>query len=230
VIPGKFALVDAGAGIDPAAGGRVAAAIQRQVREHFAPAWGFGYQVEVRAATAAAPLAPDECPVYLLADVTEKDRLGSHSIEGGRPSARVYVLLAERCGRSWTAIASHEILEVLADPWLRLCVEMSDGFWDREVADRVQAETYVIDGVEVSNFNYPACFEPDAGGKFDHMGTSTRPNEIRPGGYAQRRSWFGWRIVGEPDAYRAALSAAGVSRGSARRSRSWLGRLLSRLS
>jgi hypothetical protein len=168
--------------------------------------------------------------VYLLADVGQRERLGEHVVEAGRPAARVYVLLAERCRRSWTVIASHEVLEVLADPWLKLCVEIAGEVWDREVADRVQAETYTIDGVEVSNFNYPACFEPAASGRFDHLGTSSASNEVRPGGYAQRRGWFGWRIVGEPDAYRAALSAAGVSRGSARRSRSWLGRLLSRLS
>jgi len=132
--------------------------------------------------------------------------------------------LAEQSGTPWTSILSHEVLEARADTRLHRCVELDDGtIWDYEVCDRVEADSYKIAGVELSNFNTPACFEPPQGWetliahglRFDWLGLSTKPNEIRPGGYAQQFTiGQGWSQVtnGQMRAYRRELAARGLSR------------------
>jgi len=63
---------------------------------------------------------------------------------------------------TWTADLSHEILELIADPLVNLLVKgphpsrpRHEVFHYREVCDPVQAQTYRIDGVHVSNFVLP---------------------------------------------------------------------------
>ena len=86
--------------------------------------------------------------------------------------------------------------------------------------DRVEADTYTIDGVQVSNFNLPACFEPPKkrdGVTYDYLGKSTKPNEVRTGGYAQKfNPTRGWTQVGEMRSYRAKLAELGLSRNAKR--------------
>jgi hypothetical protein len=71
-------------------------------------------------------------------------------------------------------------------------------FWAYEVCDAVEATTYLIDGIPVSNFCLPPYFEPVphlTGLKLDWMGLCKSPLEILPGGYGQ---WFdaksGWKM------------------------------------
>jgi len=95
---------------------------------------------------------------------------------------------------------------------------MDDGsIYDCEAADRVEADSYDIDGVTVSNFNTPECFEPPKnlhGVKFDYLGLSTKPNEIRPGGYAQKFDVHtGWHQIGLMRPYRVVLKNMGMGRG-----------------
>jgi hypothetical protein len=216
----SIVLVDVDAHLPAAEVVRAAAALQRQVLEHFAPAWGV--MASVRAASAEHPARPEEWHVEFRAVPTLEGALGNHDeSDDGVPRLYVFPALCIADGTTWTSCASHEILEALADPYLRRCVQADDGsIWDAEVCDRVEADTYLIDGVAVSNFSTPACFEPPKkrdGVAYDFLGLSTRPNEVRPGGYAQRFDpTHGWTQVGKLRSYRAKLHELGLSRGRRR--------------
>ena len=227
----KYALIDLAGDMDRAELAAYAAAQQRQLREHYAPANdGIGITDEVRVVDAGATAAADEVPMFLHKEFPTdgtQGALGVHDrLVDGRPVIHVYRDLATQSGDAWQSIASHEALEVRGDPRLHACVELDNGeIWDREVCDRVEADSYPIDGVPMSNFNTPACFEPNTAQgapaeKYDYLGLSTKPNEVRPDGYAQRFDMTtGWTQVGTMRAYRAALHAAGLTRAARRAGR-----------
>lgn len=238
-----FVVVDVDAGVPLADRVAYAAAQQRQLREHFASMWdGLGSDATVRAATPDAQPRVGEIVIQLLknppADVT--GALAFHSTQpDGTPICYVFVGLLASIGEGWTSAASHEVLEVLGDPRLRLCVEMSDGtIWDHEVCDRVENSSYSIDGVLLSDFNSPEAFEPPssrASVRYDWLGLSSSPNQVLPGGYAQKLDLSkGWTQIqnGELSPYRAEMLRLGLSRGARRGLRlaprpSWFRRLLS---
>ena len=214
-----FVVVDVDAKLDPQEVVAYAHAQQRQILEHWALYHeGLGL---VRSATAHPP-QDGEIEVRLMHAPTMDGALGYHDRkDDGTPIAYIFVGLAQQLGEKWTSIASHEVLEIMGDPDLNLTVQMADGFWDHEVCDRVEQDSYDIDGVAMSNFNTPACFAPPAkldGVKFDHLDLSKKANEVRPGGYAQRFDPAkGWEQVGTASEYRRTMAELGLSRGARRR-------------
>jgi hypothetical protein len=91
----------------------------------------------------------------------------------------------------------HEALELVADPEANLLVQgphpakpgRSVFHWF-EMCDAVQAESYSLDGVPVSNFVLPLYFTAsvERGGRNDFLGTRVRGKSLRsfsvnPGGY-----------------------------------------------
>ena len=213
----SFVVVDVDAGVPVADMRAYAAAQQRQIIEDWGPFWRSWGIVR---ADIAANVKPGEVEIRTIKHPTQPGALGFHDRKpDGTPIAYVFPELAKSFGDKWTAVASHEVLEILGDPYLAVCVQMADGFWDREVCDRVEADTYVKDGVTLSNFNTPAAFEPSSAGgdRYDFLGLSTKPNETRPGGYAQRFDPAkGWQTVGQMRAYRAELARLELSRGARR--------------
>jgi hypothetical protein len=81
---------------------------------------------------------------------------------------------------------SHELLEMLADPWINWCAIGGDGqIYALEVADPVEADNlgYEIDGVLVSDFVTPAWFEPTEADRMDFKRHLSKAGELAPGGY-----------------------------------------------
>jgi hypothetical protein len=92
---------------------------------------------------------------------------------------------------------SHEALELIGDPEVNLLVAGPhpanpnlDVFHWYEMCDAVQAETYHVDGVEVSNFVLPLYFtgSEELSGRNDflgraHAGKTLRSFGVNPGGY-----------------------------------------------
>lgn len=86
---------------------------------------------------------------------------------------------------------SHEVLELVGDASANLWADAnSNTDYARELCDAVESDSYLIDGVSVSNFVYPSFFDPKAapGEKLDFMSLVTTPFEIRPGGYQIKRT------------------------------------------
>lgn len=254
----KYALIDLSKTLQADELAHYAAAQQRQLREDYASCNdGDGCEDTVTvaatswhqvAALVAAPTDPLLARVraelgvdflslcHAAAPKGQEDALGFHDLG----VLHVFLDLAKQTNTSWTSIMSHETLESRTDTRLHNCFELDDGtIIDAEVCDRVEAESYTIDGVELSNFNTPACFSPPPGwsklkrtqrpGIFDFLGTSTRPNEVRQGGYSQRldpdKGWV--QIDNGMRAYRKELAARGLSRMSRRRHRAMWGKVLS---
>jgi len=217
----SIAIVDVDCGIPLGDIQEIAAALQRQVREDFAPWWGAGELAVVHGVTISVA---GEWRLELRKVPTIEGALGYHDeTEDGCPILYVFPELCLEDGSEWSSCASHEILEALADPYLRRLVQLDDGrIAALEACDQVEADTYKIDGVTVSNFNLPTNFEPPKdleGVTFDYLGLQTKPFEVRPGGYAQVYDAIkGWTQLGEQRSYRRRVAELGLSRGVRRSS------------
>jgi hypothetical protein len=193
--PPRIALVEfGGTGVAPRELTRVAAALQKQIHDDFAlpPPHGYGILAQVRAAADLRDVQRGEWLLGLFERPDQPDALGYHDMtRGGQPFMKVFPPLDRQEGNPWSATASHELLETLADPNLARAAQSPDGvFWAYEVCDAVEEDSYLVGGVAVSNFVLPLYFEsptyhPPKGVKLDKLGLVTRPYELRPGGYNQ---------------------------------------------
>lgn len=86
---------------------RVAAAIQRQVTRDFAPAWDLHATVDIFPSLESVPAS--YWPVVLTRRHLGDDE-GFHLAHNGQPFSVVEAIAG------WSLTASHEILEMLADP------------------------------------------------------------------------------------------------------------------
>lgn len=87
---------------------------------------------------------------------------------------------------SVSSVLSHEVLEMFIDPNCNLWSNDGKGsIFTLEACDPVEAPSYVVNGVSVSNFVTRAWFDPLASPteKFDHLGLLTAPFGILKGGY-----------------------------------------------
>ena len=111
---------------------------------------------------------------------------GLHHWLDGRAEALV------RPGDDWQLSFSHELVEMLVDPYIR-----DDGNWGRfvkagkrlwlvETGDPVEDSkwSYERDGVTLSDFVLPAWYRGGAKGPYDFQGYVDHPFQILEGGYA----------------------------------------------
>jgi hypothetical protein len=87
---------------------------------------------------------------------------------------------------SVSSVLSHEVLEMFADPNCNLWANDGKGSaYSFEVCDPVEAPSYTVSGVSVSNFVTPSWFDPLAAttAQFDKLGQLTAPFSILQGGY-----------------------------------------------
>ena len=118
--------------------------------------------------------------VVFLDNSDQAKALAYHDLTNeGLPISKVFVktILADKQLVSVTA--SHELFEMVIDPIANLWAEAADGTeYAYEMSDPVEEDTFVVDGIEMSNFVHPAWFEPfkhPPGTKFDHLGRLTKP-------------------------------------------------------
>lgn len=138
-------------------------------------------------------LRADDWRLYLwptAQSASDAGMLGYHSTAGEdyTPVGHVFVDTVRAAGEPWTAIASHEALELVADPWVNLDVARRKNgtveLWPREICDAVQGLYYTASDVELSNFVLPEYFIEKSDGPFDHLGKLTKPFEIHESGYS----------------------------------------------
>ena len=171
---------------------RVAAGLAQQLSRDFLPIWGLS------ATVAALPnpdaIGPGIWPIF-IEDRLEGDLAGFHLTAQNQPYARI------EAGPSWSLTASHECLEMLADPtgsrlYGSTGIELVAGaFRDVpgakveylvEVCDPCQdaACAYLVNDVLVSDFITPQYFDPVAVAsvRYSFSGRVARPREVLPGG------------------------------------------------
>jgi len=179
-------------------------AINRQVAEDFMAYWSLGATLRLEGRGGSAPRKQHiadmrgDAVLYLWDKVNVKDALGYHDKNNnGIPYGFIFTELTESLDESWTVTLSHEALELIADPEANLFVmgphpakPHKTVFHWYEMSDAVQAETYQIDGIDVSNFVLPLYFTggEELGGRNDFLGNAHRGRTLRsfgvnPGGY-----------------------------------------------
>jgi hypothetical protein len=197
----NLALVSDVEGHDPSDLARVAAALQRQATRDFGPIWKVGATVDALPRLEDVPVG--YWPMIVVPDV--KDAAGIHLDQNGQPYALIEM------SDSWSLTASHEMLEMLADPFgkrlvpgrspaarqgrVEFLVEVCDPCEGAEFA-------YTVNDVLVSDFYTPHFFDPvrDPRVRYSFTGSITQPRQVLRGGYLSwlepvsgrwwQRTWF----------------------------------------
>ncbi|MGE0453994.1 MAG: S8 family serine peptidase [Vicinamibacteria bacterium] len=177
-------------------------AVNRQIAEDFEPYWSMGATLRLEGHKGGGPQSASDMRGDAILYVSNKadvaDALGYHERNNhGIPYGFVFLDVAKEVEEDWRVTLSHEALEMIADPEVNLLVQgphpedpERQVFHWYEVCDAVQAESYVVDGVPVSNFVLPLYFtsEAEPGGRNDFLGRrykgrSLQSFGVNPGGY-----------------------------------------------
>ncbi|MDQ6870043.1 MAG: hypothetical protein M3178_17450 [Pseudomonadota bacterium] len=172
------ATVDLGVPFD-----KLTATLQKCFDEHFLPVWGY----PVKLYNTDAPKPSDWQFVY-FDDADTAGALGYHELtHDGQPISKVFVRTTLAVNELVSVTACHELFEMVIDPLATLWAEATDGTeYAYEMSDPVEQDTFLVDGIEMSNFVHPSWFEPfnhPPGTKFDHLGLLKKPFSMTKGGY-----------------------------------------------
>jgi hypothetical protein len=195
----RIALVDSTKEIDPALVQQAAMSLNVQVTRDLPQFWTVQATVQYVSDPKHIPIGM--WPIFLVKHLPAGEG-GYHLDRHNQPYAKV---LAEPKSDGWTIAASHELVEMLVDPYgNRLensrSIEVSgqgvadgDSEFDYlvEACDPCEADqyAYTIQGIAVSDFITPHFYDPVASSaaRYSFTGAIKRPREILPGGYI---SWL----------------------------------------
>ena len=162
---------------------RLTAALQKCYDEHFLPIWGY----PVKLYNTKKPKRSDWQLIYFdNADAANAE--GYHDLtHRGQPISKVFVDTSRDDNVPVSLTACHELFEMAIDPVANLWAEATIRTqYAYEMCDPVEEDTFMVDGIEMSNFVYPSWFEPfkhPPGTKFDHLGLLKKPFSMTKGGY-----------------------------------------------
>ena len=162
---------------------RLTAALQKCYDEHFLPVWGY----PVKLYNTKVAKHSDWQFVY-FDDADTAGALGYHDLtKDGQPISKIFVKTTLADNQVVSVTACHELFEMVIDPIANLWAEAADGTeYAYEMCDPVEEDTFLVDGIEMSNFVHPSWFEPfkhPSGTKFDHLGLLKKPFSMTKGGY-----------------------------------------------
>jgi hypothetical protein len=165
---------------------RIAAALNKQVTQDFAPIWGILATVDAFVSLDDVPVG--YWPIIVETDINTPGAAGIHEDQTGQPFALI------EYSNAWSLTASHEALEMLGDPWGRRVhsgqsVKPDQGRVEFlvEVCDPCEtaAYGYHVNGILVSDFYTPRYFDPVGSPhvQYSFTGAISQPRSILPGGY-----------------------------------------------
>jgi|SRR5579872_4114116 len=168
----------------------VVAALQRQVSEDFAAAWGVDADLYFVGLNGQAD--PTHWQLGIFDNSDQAGALGYHDLTAaGLPLGKVFAKDDISFGSQWSTTASHELLEMLGDPDIDQVAFAQDTpttgkLYAYEVCDPCEDDQfgYPIDGVLVSDFVLPGYFvnwQPST--RYDFQGKITSALTLLPGGY-----------------------------------------------
>lgn len=164
---------------------KVMNALQKQVDLHFGPKWGTGAILHFVGKTAKGN--PSNWQLIILDNSDVAGALGYHDLTAsGKAIGKIFAKTDLDYNLAWSVTASHELLEMLGDPYVNLTAQISDTqFYAYESCDACESDDqgYLIDGVLVSDFVYPAWFIPGAQAPYDYKKLIKRPLQLLDGGY-----------------------------------------------
>lgn len=191
-----IALVNRSSDVSDTALPQIAQALQTQVNRDLAPAYanvsatGLDFTPTPVPPVIVLPVGSDQTPpagawTLTIMYVTDTQQMGYHSIRtDGTPYAEVSTETGVSPTRPWTMTASHELLEMLTDPRNNEQAIGPNGIgYAYEVADPVEATSYTIDGIVVSDFVAPNWFVTGASAPWDYASATPGPLQCATGGY-----------------------------------------------
>ena len=141
---------------------KLTATLQKCYDQHFLPVWG--YPVKLYNTKVAKP---SDWQFVYFDDADTAGALGYHDLtEDGQPVSKIFVKTTLQDNQLVSVTACHELFEMVIDP--------------------IEDDTFLVDGIEMSNFVHPSWFEPfkhPPGTKFDHLGLLKKPFTMTKGGY-----------------------------------------------
>ena len=165
------------------------AALQKQASKDLSPIWGMQATVDVFQDLKDIPLG--YWPVIIMDQIDDPDAAGYHDDKNHQPYALV------EYSHSWTLTCSHEICEMLVDPYgNKMRSGLSPNGKERvhylvEVCDPCEdsAYAYFINGFLVSDFYTPEYFDSgtNANTRYSFKGSVTQPRQVLKNGYL---SWY----------------------------------------
>lgn len=169
---------------------RVAAALQKQAVRDFAPIWQIPVSVDAFDKLKDVPVG--YWPMIVRDDIGEPGAAGVHMDKNGQPFSLI------QYSDSWSLTASHEMLEMVCDPFGFRVVAGQSPKQDQgvveflvEVADPPEAPEngYTINGLLVSDFFTPHFYDPVTapGVRYSFSGKLDGPRRILKGGYLSWR-------------------------------------------
>lgn len=128
---------------------------------------------------------PGDWNLYILANADQCACLGIHQVNSfGIPQAFVNVAECRRFGWPISAVASHELAELITNPAGNAGYRSPSGTWAAmEIADPCQGYTFLHQGFAMADFVTPAWFGQPIGENFDLMQRIPSAWELAPGGY-----------------------------------------------
>ena len=206
-VPAQISLVNASTVLDDSEVRIVADALQKQVTNDFRPVWG----VDAKVAFIPRGSTPPEGTWWLaiLDDSDQAGALGYHDLTpDGLPLGKAFAATDMKYGYSWSVTASHELLEMLADPNINLTVmvpntQTTGMLYAYEVCDACEGDHfgYEIGSVLVSDFVFPSWFEDfrsKGSTQFDQTSQIQSPLQLLAGGYIgvfDINSGSGWHQI-----------------------------------
>src|SRR6266576_724934 len=163
--------------------GKFTAALQKCYDQYFLPVWG--YPLKLYNTTEAKP---SDWQFIYFDTADQAGALGYHDLtKDGQPVSKIFVKTTLADNQLVSVTACHELFEMVIDPIANLWAEAADGTeFAYEMCDPVEEDTFLVDGIEMSNFVHPSWFEPfdhPPHIKFDHLGLLKKPFSMTEGGY-----------------------------------------------
>lgn len=182
----------------------VSAALQKQVTRDFGPLWDVNATVDAFENLETVPT--DYWPVIIKDDITQPGAAGYHTDNNGQPFSLV------QADATWALTASHECLEMLADPFGNRTIagspprqasgkakKLARVLYLVEVCDPCEEKSlgYQSNGVGVSDFITPHYYDPSVAAsiRYSFGGHITAPHQVLNGGYVSfgdpsTNEWF----------------------------------------
>lgn len=160
-------------------------AFQKYVDLFLFPSWGFTAKLHLFASVPEA----DPNMWWMVINNTSDDpgALGYHDVQpNGHPFGRVFVKDDTEAKASIPVTITHELAELLGNPYVKNFAMLGGKKWLRELCDAVEddGQALLIDGVPCSNYVLPNYFVEGSKGPWDYQGKLKGPcPTLTAGGY-----------------------------------------------
>jgi hypothetical protein len=152
------------------------------------PIWGYTVNFVYVPPGQKYPLADWYCSILDTAD--DSGGLAWHDV-GPNNEPLIEVFMDLNPGNSGSVSFTHEVCEAIGDPMINTIMNTvingSQYTIPQEICDPVESNTYQINGIDVTDFVYPAWFGGN-NGPYDFLKICTNPGQILPGGYVRPMS------------------------------------------